>query len=133
MDEGPTDSERVKMTDNITYGIQPTGDAFKTQAEFFVALFLECLTRMDNPCPFVNCGLYLRHFLCRSAQETLSTLRFAQHAKLMRNKAVINEHTLGSTQAIQEQFRRLQVFGCSSIDLSAQNHLTPNVPVGFNY
>ena len=40
--------------------------------------------------------------------ETLSTLKFAQRAKLIKNKAVINEDTSGNVAALKEEIRRLK-------------------------
>ena len=41
-------------------------------------------------------------------QETLSTLKFAQRAKLIKNKATINEDTSGSAAALQQEIARLK-------------------------
>ena len=41
--------------------------------------------------------------------ETLSTLKFAQWAKLMKNKAVINEDSLGSISILKEEIKRLKL------------------------
>jgi hypothetical protein len=41
--------------------------------------------------------------------ETLSTLKFAQRAKLIRNKAVINEDSLGSAEQLQQEVKRLKL------------------------
>lgn len=49
------------------------------------------------------------HCSCRS--ETLSTLRFAQRAKAMQNKAVVNEETANDVNLLREQIRQLKV-GC---------------------
>lgn len=43
-----------------------------------------------------------------SSYETLSTLKFAQRAKMIRNNAVINEDTSGSVSVLQEEIRRLR-------------------------
>ncbi|DBA01087.1 TPA: LOW QUALITY PROTEIN: hypothetical protein N0F65_001715 [Lagenidium giganteum] len=43
-----------------------------------------------------------------SANETLSTLKFAQRAKMIRNNAVINEDTSGSVALLQEEILRLR-------------------------
>ena len=40
--------------------------------------------------------------------ETLSTLKFAQRAKLMKNKAVINEDSTGSIHVLKEEIKRLK-------------------------
>ena len=40
--------------------------------------------------------------------ETLSTLKFAQRAKLVRNKAVVNEDTTGSVAALQTEIKQLR-------------------------
>lgn len=40
--------------------------------------------------------------------ETLSTLKFAQRAKLIKNKAVINEDTSGNIAVLKEEIRRLK-------------------------
>lgn len=41
--------------------------------------------------------------------ETLSTLRFAQRAKAMQNKAVVNEETANDVNLLREQIRQLKV------------------------
>ncbi|KAH9577047.1 hypothetical protein CY35_01G194100 [Sphagnum magellanicum] len=43
---------------------------------------------------------------CRN--ETLSTLRFAQRAKAMQNKAVVNEETANDVKLLREQIRQLK-------------------------
>ena len=40
--------------------------------------------------------------------ETLSTLRFAERAKLVRNKAVVNEDTVGTVKELREEIRQLK-------------------------
>ena len=40
--------------------------------------------------------------------ETLSTLRFAQRAKSIKNKAVVNEDTLGDVSSLQAEITRLK-------------------------
>lgn len=44
---------------------------------------------------------------CRT--ETLSTLRFAQRAKAIQNKAVVNEETGNDVNLLREQIRQLKV------------------------
>ena len=41
--------------------------------------------------------------------ETLSTLKFAQRAKLIKNKAVINEDSTGSISILKEEIKRLKL------------------------
>jgi hypothetical protein len=41
--------------------------------------------------------------------ETLSTLKFAQRAKLMKNKAVINEDSSGSISILKEEIKWLKL------------------------
>lgn len=43
-----------------------------------------------------------------SAGETLSTLNFAKRAKLIKNKAVINEDTTGTVLLLQQEIKRLK-------------------------
>lgn len=43
-----------------------------------------------------------------SAFETLSTLKFAQRAKMIQNSAVVNEDAIGSTLFLQEEVQRLR-------------------------
>lgn len=40
--------------------------------------------------------------------ETLSTLKFAQRAKMIRNKAIVNEDTAGSVHLLKEEIKRLK-------------------------
>jgi len=44
-----------------------------------------------------------------AAGETLSTLRFAQRAKMIRNKAIVNEAMRGGVPQLQAEIRRLQL------------------------
>jgi kinesin family protein 15 len=46
-------------------------------------------------------------FSCKS--ETLSTLRFAQRAKAIKNNAVVNEEKVEDVNALREQIRQLKV------------------------
>lgn len=46
---------------------------------------------------------------CRCKGETLSTLRFGQRAKLIQNKAVINEITEDDVDDLSDQIRQLKV------------------------
>jgi kinesin family protein 15 len=41
-------------------------------------------------------------------QETLSTLKFAQRAKLIKNQAVVNEETGGSLEGLKAEVQRLK-------------------------
>ena len=50
--------------------------------------------------------------------ETLSTLRFAQRAKSIRNKAVVNEDTLGDVSCLQAEIARLKAELASARSLS---------------
>ncbi|KAM4534065.1 kinesin-like protein KIF15-A [Odontesthes bonariensis] len=57
----------------------------------------------------------------KSFRETLSTLHFAQRAKLIKNKAVINEDTQGNVKQLQAEVRNLkeqltQVLACQGVD-----------------
>jgi len=60
----------------------------------------------------VNIGFWIRHciflsYSCKS--ETLSTLRFAQRAKAIKNNAVVNEEKVEDVNALREQIRQLKV------------------------
>jgi len=44
----------------------------------------------------------------RCGSETLGTLRFAQRAKMMPNRAVVNEESHGSLSALKEEIARLR-------------------------
>lgn len=46
---------------------------------------------------------------CSCKSETLGTLRFAQRAKAMQNKAVINEEKANDVNLLREQIRQLKV------------------------
>ena len=46
--------------------------------------------------------------LARMFAETLSTLKFAQRAKMIRNNAVVNEESTGGLVALQSEIRRLR-------------------------
>lgn len=60
----------------------------------------KCIQTMLSTC---LCG----HCSCRN--ETLSTLRFAQRAKAIQNKAVINEEEANDVNLLREQIRQLKV------------------------
>ena len=45
---------------------------------------------------------------CRCFGESLSTLNFARRAKMIKNKAVVNEDTSGSVPQLQAELRRLK-------------------------
>ena len=56
-------------------------------------------------------------------EETLSTLKFAQRAKTVKNTSSVQEETIGSVQALQQELRRakaellrLQSEGCAAGD-----------------
>ena len=46
--------------------------------------------------------------LSSSVGETYSTIQYAARAKMIRNKAVVNEDTHGSVRLLQEEIRRLR-------------------------
>ncbi|XP_072314435.1 kinesin-like protein KIF15 [Eucyclogobius newberryi] len=61
--------------------------------------------------------------------ETLSTLQFAQRAKLIKNKAVINEDTQGNVRQLQAEVKKLKeqlVMALASID--SQRDVAPGGP-----
>lgn len=47
---------------------------------------------------------------CSCKSETFSTLRFAQSAKAIKNKAVVNEVTQDDVNVLREVIRQLKVF-----------------------
>ncbi|GJP40869.1 hypothetical protein CLOM_g536 [Closterium sp. NIES-68] len=49
--------------------------------------------------------------VCPSYRESLGTLKFAQRAKLVHNKAVVNEATEGEKDALKKEIARLMVVG----------------------
>uniref|UniRef100_K1QLW2 Kinesin-like protein KIF15 n=1 Tax=Magallana gigas TaxID=29159 RepID=K1QLW2_MAGGI len=62
----------------------------------------------------------------KSFGETLSTLHFARRAKLIKNKAVVNEDTQGNVLSLQQEIKRLkdQLSAFMSGNLTAQPGLT---------
>lgn len=46
---------------------------------------------------------------CSCKSESFSTLRFAQRAKAIKNKAVVNEITQDDVNVLREQIRQLKV------------------------
>ena len=59
---------------------------------------------------------------CRT--ETLSTLRFAQRAKSIQNKAVVNEETGNDVNLLREQIRQLKVcLRCVGVVLDEYFHI----------
>ena len=65
--------------------------------------------------------------LSRCKSETLSTLRFAQRAKAIKNNAVVNEQKEDDVNALHEQIRHLKVLtdNCSSVHMG--NKILHNV------
>lgn len=59
--------------------------------------------------------------------ETLSTLRFAERAKLVKNKAIINEDTMGTISELRTEVKRLK----SLLKNQQENFPTEN-PANFN-
>lgn len=53
-----------------------------------------------------------KHCSCKS--ETFSTLRFAQRAKSIKNKAVVNEVMEDDVNHLREVIRQLRVYSCLS-------------------
>jgi hypothetical protein len=52
---------------------------------------------------------FLCYFMNRCKSETISTLRFAQRAKAIKNNAVVNEQKEDDVNALHEQIRHLKV------------------------
>ncbi|KAH3768234.1 hypothetical protein DPMN_169446 [Dreissena polymorpha] len=48
------------------------------------------------------------HVCCRCFGETLSTLQFAKRAKMIKNKAVLNENAMGNISQLQAEIRALK-------------------------
>ena len=49
-----------------------------------------------------------KFYLCRCFGETLSTLNFARRAKMIKNKAVINEDVTGNVPELQAEIKKLK-------------------------
>lgn len=49
---------------------------------------------------------------CSCKSETFSTLRFAQRAKAIKNKAVVNEVMEDDVNHLREVIRQLRVYSC---------------------
>ncbi|XP_062850951.1 kinesin-like protein KIF15 [Trichomycterus rosablanca] len=60
--------------------------------------------------------------------ETLSTLQFAQRAKLIKNKAMINEHTQGNVKQLQAEVKKLKEQ--LAFALSARSNINELAPGG---
>lgn len=43
-----------------------------------------------------------------SFQETLSTLKFAQRAKMIKNKASVNEESAGNIESLKKEIKKLK-------------------------
>lgn len=74
--------------------------------------FFCCETR--DFCLQACCVISLSHNLhfieCRNYVETLSTLRFGQRARSIKNKPVINEITEEDMDDLTDQIRQLKVY-----------------------
>ncbi|XP_056596432.1 kinesin-like protein KIF15-A isoform X2 [Triplophysa dalaica] len=57
--------------------------------------------------------------------ETLSTLQFAQRAKLIKNKAMVNEDTQGNVRQLQAEVRKLKELLANAL---SQTHITDITP-----
>ncbi|TRY85885.1 hypothetical protein DNTS_011911 [Danionella cerebrum] len=60
--------------------------------------------------------------------ETLSTLQFAQRAKLIKNKAMVNEDTQGNVRQLQAEVRKLKEQLASALSQAPALQMTPGVP-----
>ncbi|RZC52990.1 hypothetical protein C5167_011845 [Papaver somniferum] len=65
---------------------------------WFLPLSLRC----------ISFQISVRHPTANSANETLSTLKFAQRAKLIQNNAKVNEDASGDVLALQRQIQQLK-------------------------
>lgn len=61
-----------------------------------------------------------------AANETLSTLKFAQRAKMIRNSAVVNEETSGAIAILKYEIKRLK----EELSYSKANALCPKCEIG---
>lgn len=61
---------------------------------------------------------------CSCKSETLGTLRFAQRAKAVKNKAVVNEEMQDDVNVLREVIRQLKVFFFPALLLSTSHHNT---------
>lgn len=52
--------------------------------------------------------------LCSCRSETFSTLRFAQRAKAIKNKAVVNEVMEEDVKHLRQVIRQLRVYFCDN-------------------
>ncbi|XP_051546297.1 kinesin-like protein KIF15-A isoform X2 [Myxocyprinus asiaticus] len=57
--------------------------------------------------------------------ETLSTLQFAQRAKLIKNKAMVNEDTQGNVRQLQAEVRKLKEQLANALSQTCITELTP--------
>ncbi len=55
--------------------------------------------------------------------ETLSTLQFATRAKMIKNKAVINEDVTGNVRQLQEEIRKLR-HQLLTVQIPGAHHVT---------
>lgn len=69
------------------------------------------------------------YYSCKT--ETFSTLRFAQHAKSIKNKAVVNEVMREDVKFLREVIRQLKVYdpccSCQLVFLAAVTNLLENL------
>ena len=64
------------------------------------------MKRWNNQNKFYYC--ICKFYLCRCFGETLSTLNFARRAKMIKNKAVINEDVTGNVPELQAEIKKLK-------------------------
>ncbi|XP_016120521.1 kinesin-like protein KIF15-A, partial [Sinocyclocheilus grahami] len=58
--------------------------------------------------------------------ETLSTLQFAQRAKLIKNKAMVNEDTQGNVRQLQAEVRKLKEQLANALSQAHVIEMTPS-------
>ena len=82
--------------------------AVSPSQRYFLSRTTICLILLSSYCWLLGSLLdVLFLFSCKS--ETLSTLRFAQRAKAIKNNVVVNEETVEDVNALREQIRQLKV------------------------
>ena len=66
-------------------------------------LLKDCLGGNSKTSIIANVGPCSQHF-----HETLSTLKFAKRAKLIKNRAFINEDSMGNLDSLKSEIKRLK-------------------------
>eukprot|EP00897_Mesotaenium_endlicherianum_P003083 jgi/Mesen1/2802/ME000172S01954 len=101
---------RLKEAGSINKSLSALGNVIKALVDISEGKIRHVPYRDSKLTFLLKCTLIANISPARkSAEETLSTLKFAQRAKLMCNAAVVNEDMFGNPAVMGEEIRRLRL------------------------